>query len=96
MSTEYYFVDKNGAEKVIGRRSCGWKPTMVIQDVFNDLRSLYDFYMENRDNLTIKDEYGRTLKWRDLEINLISWGNNPKNSKLSLSGKYWEDDVVWV
>lgn len=82
----------------IGKRSMGWKPSFEETKYYSSVREMKEFYIENMKILTIEDEYGRSMTWTDLEVELIDWNkDNPKalshGSELtSLTDYYYTDE----
>lgn len=77
---EYKLTDTPmfGYEIHIGKRSMGWKPLFQEhKNAYDSVEGLIDFVIEH--NILLYDEYGTILTEKELEENLIDWGE--KQSK---------------
>lgn len=106
MSTNYYLFTKNKsiADKIgdfeltdtpdwgylihIGKRSCGWLP---LFERHNGIKSVKDIEKYcTREDITILDEYDKSLTWVQLKKELIDWnggvaGKIPKKYHIATS-----------
>lgn len=85
MSTNYYFKVESECELHenyrihIGKRSSGWEPSFKHTKHYKSVQEIRDFYYRYKDRVTIINEYGDTLKFIELEDNLINWNKNNKD-----------------
>lgn len=63
----------------IGKRSGGRKPTFQKNNYWSSVQEIIDFYEQNRESVSIVDEYDIELSIEELKENLIDW--NKCNTK---------------
>lgn len=65
----------------IGKRSGGWKPLLRANEYYDSFKSMKSFYDDNKEYLSIKDEYDREYTFDELVEDLIFWNKNNKDAK---------------
>ncbi|MCR0316653.1 hypothetical protein MKA27_19845 [[Clostridium] innocuum] len=75
MSTNYYFKwnDNKVNDIHIGKRSCGWVPLFQATPYFRSVNDIKNFYIQNKAQVKIIDEYDTEYTWEELEKELINW-----------------------
>lgn len=80
-----YLFNQVDSELHIGKKSAGWPPLFRANKFYSSVKEMKEFYEENKDCLTIVDEYeDRELSWRDLESELINWNKDNKDAIVRL------------
>ena len=85
MSTNYYFSIESGCkfcedvEIHIGKRSVGWEPCFEKTKYYSSVEEIREFYKENKDAITIVNEYDEELTFEELEKELINWNKDRKD-----------------
>lgn len=88
-----YLLEKTPFELHIGMTSIGWPPLFEKTKFYSSVKEIKDFYLNNKDAITIIDEYEDELSFSDLENKLIKW--NITNSTLNIrdyEGLYYDDE----
>lgn len=78
----------------IGKRSCGWLPIFEQNEYYSSMKELKEFYLHNKENLLIVDEYNReyTLEQLDAEIFLWNKDNPEARSHIEYGSRYYYID----
>lgn len=73
------YLDNDSLWLHIGKRSGGRKPTFQKNNYWSSVEEIIDFYENNKESVTIVDEYDTELSIDELKENLIDWNKgNPK------------------
>lgn len=65
----------------IGKRSGGWKPLLRANEYYDSFKSIKAFYNDNKEYLSIVDEYDREYTFDELVEDLILWNKDNKDAK---------------
>lgn len=65
----------------IGKRSGGWKPLLRANEYYDSFKSMKSFYNNNKEYLSIMDEYDREYTFDELVEDLIHWNKDNKDAK---------------
>lgn len=76
----------------IGKRAGGYKPLFQKTEYFKSVADIRKFYSENKDCLTIVDEYNTELTFPELEEELISWCKGNRNARNNCGEEYFYTD----
>lgn len=96
---EKWMYEKQEERIHIGKRSVGWRPLFQACDEFKSVRDMKKWYMSNKDEYTIENEYEKELSWLELESELIGWnGEYTPARKRSRYANYYldEDGYEWT
>lgn len=65
----------------IGKRSGGWKPLLRSNEYYDSFKTMESFYNDNKEYLSIVDEYDREYTFDELVEDLILWNKDNKDAK---------------
>lgn len=86
---EYTVTDSPyfGYEIHIGKRSCGWKPLFQEhKNAYSSVKEMLGFFLINKNDIRIFDEYERELDINELEEELIAWEEKQEKRMIHYDG----------
>lgn len=88
-SNEYTVTDSPyfGYEIHIGKRSCGWKPLFQEhKNAYSSVKEMLGFFLVNKNDILIFDEYERELDINELAEELIAWEEKQEKRMIHYDG----------
>lgn len=81
---------EDATEIHIGKRSGGWYPLFQQTEYFSSVKEIKDFYLENKNSLSIVDEYDMEYSLEQLDKEIFNWNkDNPEaRSHLDYCSRY--------
>lgn len=86
---EYTVTDSPyfGYEIHIGKRSCGWKPLFQEhKNAYSSVKEMLGFFLLNKNDIRIFDEYESELNIDELEEELITWEEKQEKRMIYYDG----------
>lgn len=102
MSTNYYFNIETGCkfcediEIHIGKSSVGWKPIFEKTRFYSSVEEIRGFYEENKEAITITNEYREELTFEELENGLINWNKERKDVLVANDNGIYRDKEGYI
>lgn len=76
-----------GYEIHIGKRSCGWKPLFQEhKNAYTSVKEMLGFFLVNKNDIRIFDEYERELDIDELNEELITWEEKQEKKMIHYDG----------
>ena len=82
----------------IAKLSAGWKPLFATpyENQYYDLKSMEEWYLENKNHLSIQDEYGIPITWEALKEKLLHRAGKSHVNEDEYGAVVREDGTEWV
>lgn len=74
-----YDIENDFTEIHIAKCSGGWKPCFQKTRYYTNILELENFYLINKNDILIIDEYNTEYTWDQFKLKVIDWNKDIKN-----------------